>query len=171
MSENKKTIELKLLGNAFSVIADNNEDYIREISSFVNNQLNTILEKNPHTNRMQIAILGCMNIAEMLFDAKREAVEAERAQHEEVKKTDAIAEKLQNAQNEINRLGDIIATFEQEKSQLNAEIAEKEELLNQYREHLKEAKQESESNRKSILGLQNQLFESQIELSKAKENQ
>ena len=170
MSNPNKSIELRLLNNTFSVVAGENEAYIREISSFVNNQLNDILDKNPHTNPIRISLLGCMNIAEMLFETKREAVEIEKKQREESKHMDVMAEKLQGTQNEVNTLKDTISDLEKDEKALNHVIAEKEELLNQYREHLKQAKQESESNRKSILELQNQLFESQIELSKAKEN-
>ena len=68
--------------------------------------------------------------------------------------------------------------MEQEKKEIlkdlqacQRQLEEKNELLNQYREHLKQAKEESESNRKSILNLQNKLFESQIELSKSKDHQ
>jgi len=49
-------------------------------------------------------------------------------------------------------------------------LDEKNDLLAQYREHLRQSKIESETSRKTILDLQNQLFESQIELVKANKN-
>ena len=78
-----------------------------------------------------------------------------------------VKEELKTAGEEINELKESKLQLVEEKEQLQKEIEEKNELLNQYREHLKQAKIESESNRKAILDLQNQLFESQIELVKA----
>ena len=57
-----------------------------------------------------------------------------------------------------------------EKELLQKELDEKNDLLAQYREHLRQGKIESETSRKTILDLQNQLFESQIELVKANKN-
>jgi hypothetical protein len=61
-------------------------------------------------------------------------------------------------------------TLAEEKELLQKELDEKNDLLAQYREHLRQSKIESETSRKTILDLQNQLFESQIELVKANKN-
>lgn len=169
MSEQKKSIELRMLNNSFSVVADGNEDYICEISSFVNQELNAILEKNPHTNHIRIAILGCMNIAEMLFNTKKEIADAELARYEEIKRVEAVSKKLKSAQSEINGLKDTIAAMKREKETQQNEIDEKMETMNRLTDRLKQAKNETEGNRESILNLQNQLFECQIELKKAQE--
>ena len=108
-----------------------------------------------------------MNITELLFEAKKDVLIAERKQEEEANNINLVKEKLKTAGEEINELKESKLQLVEEKEQLQKEIEEKNELLNQYREHLKQAKIESESNRKAILDLQNQLFESQIELVKA----
>lgn len=108
-----------------------------------------------------------MNITELLFEAKKDVIIAERKQEEEANNINLVKEELKTAGEEINELKESKLQLVEEKEQLQKEIEEKNELLNQYREHLKQAKIESESNRKAILDLQNQLFESQIELVKA----
>ena len=108
-----------------------------------------------------------MNITELLFEAKKDVLIAERKQEEEANNINLVKEELKTAGEEINELKESKLQLVEEKEQLQKEIEEKNELLNQYREHLKQAKIESESNRKAILDLQNQLFESQIELVKA----
>ena len=167
MPEEKKVVELRILENDFSVKAGESEDYIREIATFVNDELTRVKERNPFTNHIRIAILGCMNITELLFEAKKDVLIAERKQEEEANNINLAKEELKTAGEEINELKESKLQLVEEKEQLQKEIEEKNELLNQYREHLKQAKIESESNRKAILDLQNQLFESQIELVKA----
>ena len=167
MPEEKKVVELRILENDFSVKAGESEDYIREIATFVNDELTRVKERNPFTNHIRIAILGCMNITELLFEAKKDVLIAERKQEEEANNINLVKEELKTAGEEINELKESKLQLVEEKEQLQKEIEEKNELLNQYPEHLKQAKIESESNRKAILDLQNQLFESQIELVKA----
>ena len=167
MPEEKKVVELRIVENDFSVKAGESEDYIREIATFVNDELTKVKERNPFTNHIRIAILGCMNITELLFEAKKDVIIAERKQEEEANNINLVKEELKTAGEEINELKESKLQLVEEKEQLQKEIEEKNELLNQYREHLKQAKIESESNRKAILDLQNQLFESQIELVKA----
>ena len=167
MPEEKKVVELRILENDFSVKAGESEDYIREIATFVNDELTKVKERNPFTNHIRIAILGCMNITELLFEAKKDVIIAERKQEEEANNINLVKEELKTAGEEINELKESKLQLVEEKEQLQKEIEEKNELLNQYREHLKQAKIESESNRKAILDLQNQLLESQIELVKA----
>ena len=170
MANHKESIEINLLGNTFSVLAGEDEGYIREISTFVNSQLKEISEKNPHTNPIRIALLGCMNIAELLFQSKENMLDIEKKQRDESKYMESMEDRLQSSQSVTDSLKEDIANLENEKKSFEKILNEKEDLLNQYREHLKQAKLESESNRKSILDLQNQLFESQIELSKIKDN-
>ncbi|MEG0075217.1 MAG: cell division protein ZapA [Eubacterium sp.] len=170
MPEEKRVIELRILENDFNVKAGESEEYIREIAAFVNEELSRVKEKNPFTNHIRIAILGCMNITELLFEAKKDVIVAERKQETEVNNINLVKEELATAYTEVNDLKESKLKLVEEKEQIQKEKDEKDELLNQYREHLKQAKVESESNRKAILDLQNQLFESQIELVKAKKS-
>lgn len=167
MPEEKRVIELRILDNDFAVKAGESEEYIREIADFANNELKKVKERNPFTNSIRIAILGCMNITEMLFDAKKDVLIAEQKEEEAKKANTVIQDDLNAARKDIDVLKEEKLVLIEEKEQLQKEIEEKDELLNQYREHLKQAKTESETNRKAILDLQNQLFESQIELVKA----
>ncbi|EFV02346.1 cell division protein ZapA [Pseudoramibacter alactolyticus ATCC 23263] len=171
MANDKKSIELTIMGTPLPVKVDGNEDYIRGLADFVNQELQEIQNSNPHINRIQLMLIGCMNISEKYFQAQRDIAEMKDRLSQAKKEQSAINEHLANEKEQSNQL-------EQEKKEIlkdlqacQRQLEEKNELLNQYREHLKQAKEESESNRKSILNLQNKLFESQIELSKSKDHQ
>lgn len=170
MPNDKKSIEIKMLDNVFNVKVDGNEDYIREISNFVNSELGKLDNGNPHVNKIHIALLGCMNITDLLFQARDDVHAAEEKAEKNVEALEILGDEVEGLKATIARMKEEKLGIDQEKEVLRKEIEDKNELLNQYREHLKQAKVESETNRKSILSLQNKLFESQIELSKSKES-
>lgn len=165
------SLALNILGNVVNVkINKDEQDNIKRIAEYVNDEMENINQKSPFGNRMHIAIIGCMNIAEKLFaaQAENEALKEEMRQFEldkedlgsDIKKTEAQVMNVEQEKTELIK----------EKDALIQELNDKNDLLNQYREHLKQAKNENDANRKSILELQNKLFETQIELSKSQEN-
>lgn len=165
------SLSLNILGNVVNVkINKDEQDNIKRIAEYVNDEMENINQKSPFGNRMHIAIIGCMNIAEKLFaaQAENEALKEEMRQFEldkedlgsDIKKTEAQVMNVEQEKTELIK----------EKDALIQELNDKNDLLNQYREHLKQAKKENDANRKSILELQNKLFETQIELSKSQEN-
>lgn len=159
----KKTIDLRILNSSFSVIATD-EKNVKEIAAFVNDNLNEILKRNPYSNHMQISLLGCLNIAEMYFDEKKKIQEKENELFKEIKKTEEIAEHLEIVKSKIDELNERISSYDVKVKALEDTISEKEDLLNQYRDQLQQAKVDSESNRHSLLDLQSQLFESQMQM-------
>lgn len=313
-------IQLHLLDTDIQVRAEKDQDRIRQIEKFVQEELGKIKSKNQFANHIHIALLGCLNIAENLFDLTKQLEDDTRNHEDELiyyknientknkeqeelnliieekndeinrlksdhenkvndintKNSEAINELNKKHEEELNTLqkekDNIIASINKEKDEKIAEItstseskynkllsdknneitnlknshqAEKEkiskekdtiilnlkqdkeneiaqitqekdaiitrlrkereselrtlhqekdlkieqltsdndtltninvsmtkdldnknELLNQYREKLKQSKEENDINRKSILDLQNQLFENQIELAK-----
>ncbi|MBR0384009.1 MAG: cell division protein ZapA [Eubacteriaceae bacterium] len=165
------SLSLNILGNVVNVkINKDEQENIKRIAEYVNDEMENINQKSPFGNRMHIAIIGCMNIAEKLFaaQAENEALKEEMRQFEldkedlgsDIKKTEAQVMNVEQEKTELIK----------EKDALIQELNDKNDLLNQYREHLKQAKNENDANRKSILELQNKLFETQIELSKSQEN-
>ncbi len=163
----KSIIELKILDTEFNLKTDGNEDHIAKVADYVKHELERVKTANPFTNHIRIAILGCMNITEKLMTAQETIKNAEEQKIQEIGEIDGFKEELKDAKSLIQAEQVKYATLEQEKIQLKKELAEKEELLTQYREHLRQGKAESETSRKTILDLQNQLFESQIDLVKA----
>lgn len=163
-------IELRILDTDFSLKAKDNEEQIKLIADYVNRELESVKAANPFTNHIRIAVLGCMNITEKLFAAQDETKMSENEKLKELGAIDLIKEELGEANILLEKEKTKTVILAEEKELLQNEIDEQNELLNQYREHLRQSKVESEANRKTILDLQNQLFESQIELVKVNKN-
>ncbi|MCH4072855.1 cell division protein ZapA [Pseudoramibacter sp.] len=167
MSQNiKKSIEVNIAGTILQVKNDDNEAEIEKAVTLANNELEKIRQNNPNINRIYLMVMGCMNLADMYLQSendnqslKEEIQDLSDNNHSHeivVEKKDAEIEALKN------KIDNLFDTQNKLKKQLN----EKNDLLNQYRDHIKQIKEENEANRKNILDLQNKLFESQIELNK-----
>jgi len=163
-------IELRILDTDFNLKATGNEEHIRHISDYVNSELEQVKTANPFTNHIRIAILGCMNITEKLLNAEEAVKNSEEAKINEIGEINLVREELDTTKNTLTEEKNKYAALLEEKELLQKEMDEKDDLLAQYREHLRQSKVESETSRKTILDLQNQLFESQIELVKANKN-
>jgi cell division protein ZapA len=179
LTENKNTLSLKILDTEFIVKAetDSEKDSLIRIEEYVNSELAKIKEHNQFINHIRIAILGCMNITEQLFNTQDQMSELSEERNQESARYQTLEDKvtaLDKEKNEqgreydtkIDALKKQVADLQETHTQLDKQLNEKNELLNQYREKLKESKDENDANRKSILDLQNQLFENQIELVK-----
>lgn len=160
-------MELRILDTDFSLKAKGNEEHIKVIADYVNSELEHVKTANPFTNHIRIAILGCMNITEKLLNAEEEIKNSEEAKENGLSEVNSVRDELETAKNLLAEEKNNYAVLAEEKELLQKELDEKDDLLAQYREHLRQSKVESETSRKTILDLQNQLFESQIELVKA----
>lgn len=160
-------MELRILDTEFNLKAKGNEEHIKHVSDYVNNELERVKAANPFTNHIRIAILGCMNITERLFNAEEEVRTSEESKAKELGEITLVKQELESTKTVLNEEKTKFQTLAEEKELMQKELDEKNDLLSQYREHLRQSKLESETTRKTILDLQNQLFESQIELVKA----
>ncbi len=163
-------MELRILDTEFNLKAKGNEEHIKHVSDYVNAELERVKAANPFTNHIRIAILGCMNITERLFNAEEEVRNNEEAKAKEIGTIKQVKEELKKTNDMLTEEKAKYDSLAEEKELLQKELDEKNDLLAQYREHLRQGKIESETSRKTILDLQNQLFESQIELVKANKN-
>lgn len=163
-------IELRILDTDFNLKAKENEDHIRHVAEYVNTELERVKTANPFTNHIRIAILGCMNITEQFFNAEEDLKSSEEAKIKELGEINLVREELETTKATLAEEKANLKTIAEEKELMQKELDEKNDLLAQYREHLRQSKIESETTRKTILDLQNQLFESQIELVKANKN-
>jgi len=163
-------MELRILDTEFNLKAKGNEEHIKHVADYVNAELERVKTANPFTNHIRIAILGCMNITERLFIAEEEVRSSEEVKAKEAGEINQVKEELKQTNQRLAEELEKFETLAEEKELLQKELEEKNDLLAQYREHLRQSKIESETSRKTILDLQNQLFESQIELVKANKN-
>ncbi len=92
----RRTMNLELFGQRFTVISDNDEARIRDIVDFVNRRLEEVRDSSKRVQADQIALLAALNIAEELFEEREKSRQLRRRVRERslhlLNTIDAIAE-------------------------------------------------------------------------------
>lgn len=63
-------VEIKVLGQTFTVKSDAEENHIREVARYVNEKIEEILAKTRTVSSLNVAILAALNIADDLLKEK-----------------------------------------------------------------------------------------------------
>ena len=72
MESNKKLVNVRIFGQEYPIKASSNEEYIREVASYVDKKMHEVQKSIPTSmNASKIAILAAMNISDELFGARR----------------------------------------------------------------------------------------------------
>jgi cell division protein ZapA len=95
----KRPVHLELFGQRLTVNTDIDPERVREIVSFVNHRLETIRESSKRVQTDQIALLAALNIAEELFDERREVSRLRKGVRERAR---ALLERIDDVANEVD---------------------------------------------------------------------
>jgi cell division protein ZapA len=68
--ENEHLVEIKVLGQTFTVRTDSDETHIQEVARYVNEKIEEILRKTKSVSSLNVAILTALNIADDLLKEK-----------------------------------------------------------------------------------------------------
>ena len=166
----KKPIEVNIAGTILQVKNDNNELEIQKATDLANHELEKIRKSNPNINRIYLMVMGCMNLADMYCQSENHNQELDNKIQELTNDKDSPDQQTEEKNKQIEQLNKKIDELIRAQNSLKEQLDQKNDLLNQYRDHIKQIKEENDANRKSILDLQNKLFESQIELNKTQDD-
>jgi cell division protein ZapA len=67
LMERENLVEIKVLGQTFTVKADAGEPHIQEVAQYVNEKIDEILTKTKSVSSLNVAILAALNIADDLL--------------------------------------------------------------------------------------------------------
>ena len=67
----KKAVEVTIMGQKFMVRSDSDEEYILEVSRFVDNRINEVIQSTKSVASVNVALLAAMNIADEYMKFKR----------------------------------------------------------------------------------------------------
>ena len=64
MESNKKLVNVRIFGQEYPIRASSNEDYIKEVASYVDKKMHEVQRSVPSSmNASKIAILAAMNLS------------------------------------------------------------------------------------------------------------
>lgn len=65
--------EVYILGQKYVIKGEKPSDYVQNLASYVDEKLRKIYEQNPNIPPLKAAILGCLYIADELYELKQES--------------------------------------------------------------------------------------------------
>jgi cell division protein ZapA len=68
--EDERLVEIKVLGQTYTVKTDSDENHIQEVARYVNEKIEEILRKTKSVSSLNVAILTALNIADDLLKEK-----------------------------------------------------------------------------------------------------
>jgi cell division protein ZapA len=63
-------IKVDIFGNEYSLVADNNEEYLREVAKYVDKKMRNMDKNQSFKASTKVAILAALNIADELFQER-----------------------------------------------------------------------------------------------------
>ena len=69
-SEKERLVEIKVLGQTYTVKTDSDENHMQEVAQYVNEKGDEILRKTKSVSSLNVAILTALNIADDLLKEK-----------------------------------------------------------------------------------------------------
>ena len=68
----KSKLKVKIFGTEYALKADTSHEYIRETAVYVDKVMNDVASKYEEQSDARVAVLAALNIAEELFEARRQ---------------------------------------------------------------------------------------------------
>ncbi|MPW26296.1 cell division protein ZapA [Alkalibaculum sp. M08DMB] len=164
--ENKSKVVAKIQDVEYTLLGTIDQKHIDEISKMVDDMMSIVKKSNPLMNRSMVLILSCINFCDEIIklNSRNEKLEQKLESIEDV---NDLKEQLTTYKEYNKQNNDVNSEMKKERDTLKKELIKSKDLIEQYNKKNRQYKFDIEESRKTILDLQNQLFESQIELVKA----
>ncbi len=66
-----KTTEIEIFGQRYTVKGDSDEDYVKRVAAYVDEQMQTLARGMKTATPTKVAVLAALNIAHQLFQAEQ----------------------------------------------------------------------------------------------------
>ena len=81
----KKTIEVTIMGQPYTLSGEADEEYIRGLARMVDSRMKELFERNPTINPLKAAIMTAVNMADQILKYEKQADAANEYLTEKVK--------------------------------------------------------------------------------------
>jgi cell division protein ZapA len=167
--EKLSKVVAKVDGAEYALVGEINQGHMDVICKTVNGLLMDIRKSDPLMNRTLALLLCALNLSQQLME-KDKKNQALTQQLGDLASIEELREQIRIYKEYANRNNEIYKEMAEENEKLKEELDSVKESANQMNKKMRQYKYDVEESRKTILDLQNQLFESQIELVKANKN-
>lgn len=71
VDDRENAVRVSILGQEYPILADADEDYIREVASYLNERMTAVHDAEPTRPLSKVAILTALNLAHELLNMKK----------------------------------------------------------------------------------------------------
>lgn len=86
-------MKIEIYDQVYNVSADQNEEYLTELASYVDGKMRSIAEATKMVDSLKVAVLAALNIADEMFTLRQKQQEIEGPLRKRVEKCVAMVEK------------------------------------------------------------------------------
>jgi len=86
-------VKIEIYDQVYNVSADQNEEYLTELASYVDGKMRSIAETTKMVDSLKVAVLAALNIADEMFTLRQKQQEIEGPLRKRVEKCVAMVEK------------------------------------------------------------------------------
>jgi len=86
-------VKIEIFDQTYSVQADGDEAYLRELAAFVDEKMRMVAETTRQVDSMRVAVLSALNIADEFFSLRKRQQELEGPLRQRVQKCVNLVEK------------------------------------------------------------------------------
>ena len=94
----KNVLRVEIFGTGYSIRGEENQEYIREVASYVDARMREINQRLPIASHAKVAVLASLNLADELFKLRRQN---ERLTQEIGKRAKALSKELETCLEEV----------------------------------------------------------------------
>jgi cell division protein ZapA len=86
-------MKIEIYDQLYSVQADQNEEYLKELAAYVDSKMRTVAEATRTVDTVKVAVLAALNIADEMFALRQRQEKIEGPLRKRVEKCVALVEK------------------------------------------------------------------------------
>ncbi len=89
----ERQVKVEIYDQSYNVNADGNEEYLKELATYVDNKMRSIAEATRMVDSLKVAVLAALNIADETFTLRQRQQEIDGPLRKRVEKCVALVEK------------------------------------------------------------------------------
>ncbi|MDO4792976.1 MAG: cell division protein ZapA [Filifactor alocis] len=154
-------ITIKILNHEYTIVGEESKDYLLELASYVAQEMEVILQKNPKFSYTNCAVLTAINITDQLFREKKKSEAPEKEYNILFQKQESLELELIERNLEIERL-------RKQLDEQGVQGMDMQRIKAEFEEKLAEKQKEVEEADRISNEFQNRMYRLQLELEKLK---
>ncbi len=164
----KKRIDVMIDGRNFTIIGEENEEYIRDLAYYVDKKIRNLVTKNDKLSQTMSATLAALHIADELHIVKDRLKDLKLETKDPLENYNKVDNELKKANGEVASLKEEIRDHLETISLIKSERDNLVKEVQEYKEEYQLKDEEIQNYKEQLKVLQDKNFKSQIELIETK---